>query len=114
MFPCPITSPLLPYVLFHLIHALNPTKYDTCKHTTAIDNLLLRSIKTIKYTITFVAPSFIPWVGGIGTQFLPFILKEGVAATAVTLADLATAIAEDEYVDYPDIQLPIIDAAKCT
>eukprot|EP00026_Physarum_polycephalum_P000480 Phypoly_transcript_00481.p1 GENE.Phypoly_transcript_00481~~Phypoly_transcript_00481.p1 ORF type:complete len:849 (-),score=248.25 Phypoly_transcript_00481:2040-4586(-) len=37
---------------------------------------------------------------------------DGVAATSNTLADVATGIAEDEYGDYPDIQIPILEAAK--
>jgi hypothetical protein len=37
---------------------------------------------------------------------------DGVASTSNTLADVATGIAEDEYGDYPDIQNPILAAAK--
>jgi len=37
---------------------------------------------------------------------------DGVAATSNTLADVAIGIAEEEYGDYPEIQQPILDAAK--
>jgi hypothetical protein len=39
-------------------------------------------------------------------------MQGGVATTSNTLADVAKGIAEDEYGDYPDIQLPILEAAK--
>lgn len=35
-----------------------------------------------------------------------------MASTSKTLADVATNIAEEEYADYEDIKLPILDAAK--
>lgn len=38
--------------------------------------------------------------------------QDGVTTTSNTLADVASGIATDEYGDYPEIQNPILDAAK--
>lgn len=61
-----------------------------------------------------IPPAAVCLLSPLHHNLLSSFMKDGVATTSNTLADVAQGIAEDEYGDYPDIQIPILEAAKGT